>query len=282
MQQVLLELCQLLPKALAAVKVQQVALAAFQLPAKVTAALKVQQVALAAHQLVATTTAVITARSRQQVRLVVAQLLNLTAAQQAKCTKHLRQAAALATDNLEDFPHKIGLATQVAASPLQRPHQQLGTNTQIIPVLFSAVDPTSSTHSNSSVTEIAGVVLAGRQYLAAVAYQAAMRLIATMPTHLLPAQALVRVPKVTDFIKVLAAASDAVGCSSSYNHPSSIPLLGYIAWQIAKVGRSVLQRTDHFWVLAWASAAMGTVAALEDQWWCSALMGAAASSPSLL
>ena len=51
---------------------------------------------------------------------------------------------------------------------------------------------------------------------------------------------------------------------------------------VAEVGSFVLQRTDRFWVLAWASVGMGTVAALGDQWWCSALMGAAASSPSLL
>ena len=51
---------------------------------------------------------------------------------------------------------------------------------------------------------------------------------------------------------------------------------------VAEFGCFVLQRMDRFWVLAWALVAMGTVAALGDQWWCSALTGAAASSPFLL
>ena len=116
----------------------------------------------------------------------IAQQLGLTAAQEAKCLNHLQQAAALATVNLEDFQYKDGLATQPAASPLQRPRQQLG-NTQIISVPYSAADPTSSTCSTSNNTEVAGVGLAERQHLSAVACRAARGPSATMPTHFLPA-----------------------------------------------------------------------------------------------
>ena len=140
-----------------------------------------------------------------------------------------------------------------------------------------------------------------RQYLAALAQQAVMRLTATMPTHLLPAtvvtaQALVRSSEFTQ----IALTKYSLRCNwlqalfnNQYISQRNFVLQHSSPWccdgkkrmakrLVAKVGCSVLQHMDRFWVLAWALVAMGTVVALGDQWWSSALMGAAASSLYLL
>ena len=51
------------------------------------------------------------------------------------------------------------------------------------------------------------------------------------------------------------------------------------ACRVAEVSCPLLQHMGPSWVLAWALVGMAMAAALGDQLWCSAPMGAAASSP---